>query len=250
MNDPQSYAAVVAYDGREFFGWQRLADKPTIQGAIEVALHKAFGGQFMAQGAGRTDRSAHAEGQVVGFQLEQRLADDEVLAALNKVLPETIHLIEVRSVPSDFHARTSAVGKEYAYLIWNQSDIPDEMVNRVWHVPEPLMLEPMEEAIALLLGKNDFATFGTKMNFQQKTTVREIFSAEIDQVDEVITFRFQGNSFLNHMVRNMVRALVRVGEGKWSPSKVGEALNAKLRSASPGSAPASGLYLMQVFYPD
>lgn len=248
--DSYSYRALIAYDGQEFFGWQRLADHPTVQGALKKALLDAFGEEVTVQGAGRTDRGAHAEGQVAGFALGEAVAVEEIVDLLNKHLPEAIDVLEVECVPDDFHVRTSAIGKEYAYVIWNEEELLEERMGLVWHVPQPLSFEAMEEALPMLVGKHDFASFGTKTGFKQKSTVREIYFAEIEQAGEEIIFRFQGDSFLNHMVRNMVRALVKVGEGKYAPSRIGEILEAKNRSASPGSAPASGLYLMRVFYPE
>lgn len=248
--ETQSYRAVIAYDGRDFFGWQRLANKPTVQEAVERALTEAFNEQTPAQGAGRTDRGAHADGQVASFHLTQAYEADEIKILLNENLPGSIRIMDVQAVANDFHARMSAVGKEYAYVIWNDAELPEERRNRVWHVPEPLSFEAMEEAMPDLVGKHDFASFATKTRFAQKSTERELYFTEISRDDELITFRFQGDSFLNHMVRNLVRALVKVGEGKYKPSKIGEILRAKNRSASPGSAPASGLFLMHVFYPE
>ena len=241
---------MIAYDGRDFFGWQRLANNPTVQGAMEKAVVEAFGEQTPVQGAGRTDRGAHAEGQVAGFKLARPHEPVEIKASLNRYLPDSIRVCEAHAVSNDFHARTSAVAKEYAYMIWNDPDLPEDRVDRVWHVPERLIFETMEQALPAVVGRHDFASFGTKTRFVQKSTERELFSAEIERADEIIVFRFQGNSFLNHMVRNMVRALVKVGEGKYEPSKIGEILRARNRAASPGSAPASRLCLMQVFYPE
>lgn len=241
---------MIAYDGREYFGWQRLAEKATVQGTLEQAIAAAFGEETLVQGAGRTDRGANAEGQVAGFRLIHPREVAEITNSLNQFLPESIRVVDVQEVPKEFHARMSAIGKEYAYEIWNDSDLPEELEGRVWHVPERLDFEAMEEAMPSLVGRHDFASFGTKTRFAQKSTERELFSATIERKDASIRFRFHGDSFLNHMVRNIVRAVVKVGEGKYEPAKIAEILKAQKRSVSPGSAPASGLCLMQVFYPD
>lgn len=248
--EPTSYRAVIAYDGRDYFGWQRLAEKETVQGTLEEAIAAAFGEETPVQGAGRTDRGAHAEGQVAGFRLTRPREVAEITESLNEFLPDSVRVMEVQAVPNEFHARMSAIGKEYAYVIWNDPDLPEELVDRVWHVPEHLSFEAMEEAMPALVGRHDFASFATKTRFTQKSTERELYSAKIEREDSGIRFWFHGDSFLNHMVRNIVRAVVKVGEGKYEPGKIAEILKARKRSASPGSAPASGLCLMQVFYPE
>jgi len=248
--EPTSYRAVIAYDGRDYFGWQRLAEKETVQGTLEKAITAAFGEETPVQGAGRTDRGANAEGQVAGFRLIQAREVAEIRESLNRCLPDSIRVLDVQVVPKEFHARMSAIGKEYTYMIWNNPELPEELTHHVWHVPERLSFEAMEAALPELVGRHDFASFGTKTRFAQKSTVRELFSATIERDDSMIRFGFHGDSFLNHMVRNMVRAVVKVGEGKYEPAKIAEILKAGKRSASPGSAPASGLCLMQVFYPE
>lgn len=244
------YKLTLAYDGRNYFGWQRLSNKATIQGELEDAIASVVKAPIVVQGAGRTDRGAHAEGQVASFTLNNQWEEGPLMDALNETLPPTIRVLDCEEVPTTFHARMSAVGKEYAYLIWNRPELDESMDGRVWYVPERLSFGAMEEAVRHVVGRHDFASFGTKPKHGQTSTEREIYSAELDLEDDVMTFRFQGNSFLNHMVRNMVRTIVRVGEGKFPPNELIRILEAKNRQAAPGSAPASGLYLMEVFYGD
>ncbi len=246
--DEHAYCAVLQYDGRNFYGWQRLRDHPTIQAELELALEGAFARRVAAVGAGRTDRGAHAEGQVAGFRLSEELPPETVAAALNQRLPPQIRVVEARRVALSFHALTSAVGKRYQYRIDTAEAIASSQAGRVWHLPERVDLAPMQRAARLLLGQQDFASFATKSRFARGSTIRELQEAAVSQRGDTFVFEFRASSFLYHMVRNIVRALVKVGQGRHAPERIAEILAARDRAASPGSAPASGLYLMQVFY--
>lgn len=251
MSDGHPYSLIVAYDGRAYHGWQRLKEHPTIQGAIEDAIERAFKERTLVQGAGRTDRGAHAEGQCAGFRLSQDIPPEDVHRRLNEELPQDIRIREARRVPATFHARTSATAKRYEYRIANSPEISEELIGRVWHVPGELDVDPMRDAVRLLIGTHDFASFATKPKHRKRSTVCRISDAGVrTEEDRRITFHFQADSFLMHMVRNIVRALVKVGEGRYEAQHIGEILAARQRSASPGSAPASGLYLVRVYYGD
>lgn len=246
--DEHAYCAVLQYDGRNFYGWQRLRDHPTIQAELELAIEGAFAQRAAAVGAGRTDRGAHAEGQVVGFRLNEAIPPENVAAALNQRLPPEIRVIEARRVELSFHACTSAVGKRYQYRIDTAEQIASQQAGRVWHLPQRLDLAPMQQAARQLLGQQDFASFATKSRFARGSTTRELQEAAVSQRGDLFVLEFRASSFLYHMVRNIVRALVKVGQGRYAPERITEILAARDRAASPGSAPASGLYLMQVFY--
>ncbi len=243
------YRVVLRYDGRGYYGWQRLRDHPTIQAALERAITRAFGEGAPVIGAGRTDRGAHAEGQVAGFHLSQEVSPEKVIAGLNLHLPADIRVLAADAVPLAFHARTSALGKIYHYRIATRAKLLPEDVGRVWHLPRKALDVPAMAAAARgLMGAHDFATFATKSRFARGTTVRNLEEASVGHDGEDVVFQFQAESFLYHMVRNVVRALFKVGEGRWTPERVAEILAAHDRAASPGSAPASGLYLMRVIY--
>ncbi len=244
------YSVVLEYDGREYYGWQRLKDKPTIQGAMESAIEIVFGQRPMVQGAGRTDRGAHARAQVAGFRLREDCRPADLPARLNEVLPADIRVRSARREDESFHARSSAVGKEYEYRIFNAAELPADLQGRVWYVPESLDVEAMRVALPALIGRHDFASFATRPKFKQKSTVRDLRMAQLERQGSLLVFRFQADSFLTHMVRNLLRLIVKVGEGRVLPAQVRPILQAKNRAAAPGSAPASGLYLMRVFYPE
>jgi len=243
-----NYKLTLAYDGRAFFGWQRHGDKPTVQFALEQAVTKAFGVRVAAQGSGRTDRGTHAHGQVASLQLSGGLQPELVQEKLNRVLPPEVRILDVCSVTKDFHACDSALAKRYRYLIWNDGKLPSEHDGRVWHVKEPLDVQAMVDACSVFIGDQDFASFATRTNFKQKSTHRAVFEAVLSHDLPMITFDICADGFLYKMVRNIVRALVKVGEGRYTREELCRILEARDRQAAPGTAPASGLYLEQVFY--
>lgn len=245
-----NHRLTVSYDGRRYFGWQRNGTQPTIQLALEQAITQAFGVRVPVQGSGRTDRGAHARGQVASARLPVEAAPADAAARLNQALPDDIRVLDVRPVADDFHARMSARGKQYRYVIWTAKTCPREQVGRVWHVPEPLDEGAMREACAALVGEHDFASFATRPNFRQKSTVRRISHATLRREGAALELELRADGFLYKMVRNIVRAVVKVGRGRYTPREFEGILKARDRRAAPGTAPACGLYLDEVFYGD
>ena len=243
-----NYRLTLTYDGRAFFGWQRHGDKPTVQFALEQAVTKAFGVRVAVQGSGRTDRGTHAHGQVASLQLPAGLPPSLVQEKLNQLLPPEVRILDVRCAVKDFHACDSAIAKRYRYLIWNDRKLPEQHDGRVWHVKEPLDVQAMVDACSVFIGEQDFASFATRTNFKQKSTRRTVFEAVLRNNLPMITFDICADGFLYKMVRNIVRAVVKVGEGRYTRENLCRILEAGDRQAAPGTAPASGLYLEQVFY--
>ena len=243
-----NYRMTVSYDGRNYLGWQRHGDKPTVQYALEQAVEKLFSLRSAVRGSGRTDRGAHANGQVASVELPPGLRSDELKSQLNDVLDKTIRVLDVRNVPSEFHACDSAIGKCYRYVIWNDKNLPAKYDGRVWHVKSRLDVEAMINACSVFEGEHDFASFATRPNFKQKMTTRVVSRAVMSHDLPLITIDICANGFLYKMVRNIVRAIVKVGEGRYTRDDLCRILEAKDRKASPGTAPASGLYLEKVYY--
>lgn len=246
----ETYRLDLAYDGRAYYGWQRLADKPTVQGAIEDAITACFDVYTAVYGSGRTDRGVHAEGQVASVTLPHELDPGAAEAALRSALPADIQLLSLRAAPG-FHALESATAKTYRYEIWNAPECPPDRVGRVWHVKGKLDVDAMVPACRVFEGCHDFASFATKPKFKQATTVRTVHSIDLRHsttVPEQLDFVLRADGFLWKMVRNIVRAIVKVGEGRSSTDQLVEILAAKNRHAAPGTAPASGLYLESVEY--
>ena len=243
-----NFQITLSYDGRAFFGWQRHGDKPTVQFALEQAVTQAFDVRVAAQGSGRTDRGTHAHGQVASLQLPDGTEPETIKEELNQILPPEVRIVDVCCVASDFHACDSAIAKHYRYVIWNDRKLPAERDGRVWHVKEPLDVQAMVDACSVFIGEHDFASFATKTNFKQKSTRRTVIDAALTAELPTITFDICADGFLYKMVRNIVRALVKVGEGRYTRADLVRILAAKDRQAAPGTAPASGLYLERVFY--
>lgn len=243
-----NYRMTVTYDGRAYLGWQRHGNKPTVQYALEQAVEKVFQVRVAVRSAGRTDRGAHANGQVVSVELPVGVHHQDIKAQLNNILPEDIRIVEASSAPPGFNACDSAVAKRYRYVIWNDGNLPGARDGRVWHVKSPLDVEAMVDACSVFVGRLDFASFATRSNFKQKSTTRTVTMVVVNQELPVITIDICADGFLYKMVRNIVRALVKVGEGRYSRDDLYHILDVKDRKAAPGTAPASGLYLERVFY--
>ncbi len=243
-----NYRMDIRYDGQSYYGWQRHKDNPTIQGALEIAVTKCFGLRHNVEGSGRTDRGTHALGQVATIRLPEEIDEEETLDRLNNELEQTIEITGLQKVSADFHARDSAVGKRYCYKIWNHADLPPEMDGKVWYVPEKLDVNAMRQACHLFTGMMDYASFAKVPNYKRATSVRTVYSLALTQEEDLLKFSIIADGFLYKMVRNIVRAIVKVGEGRTGINDLSRIIDAKSRKAAPGTAPASGLYLDAVFY--
>jgi tRNA pseudouridine38-40 synthase len=164
------------------------------------------------------------------------------------VLPADIRVIDVSKAAIGFDACSSAVGKHYRYVIWNSMILPADRDGRVWHVKRQLDAGAMTASCALFEGEHDFSSFVTRPNFKQKSTVRTVFKVAMSVEKPLLYVDIWADGFLYKMVRNIVRALVKAGEGRYSRDDIRSILEAKDRASSPGTAPASGLYLERVFY--
>ena len=237
----------ICYDGTRYRGWQRLPGREdTIQGKLETALSRILGEPIEISGSGRTDAGVHAKGQVASFHCESPMPPAEILANLRRYLPEDIGIYSCREVSPRFHARLNAREKTYVYRIWN-SEAPCVFERRfVTVMPEPLDVEVMNRAGALLMGRHDFSAFcgNPKM---KKSTVRELTALTVTRQGEEIVLRFTGNGFLYNMVRILTGTLVEVGRQQRSPESVTELFGAK-RAQAGFLAPAQGLCLEEVVY--
>ncbi len=244
----RSLRLTLEYDGSKYFGWQTQRDQPTVQETIEQAIAKIVGEKVALHGSGRTDRGAHALGQVAHFQCDSILPTERWLAALNAHLPDDIAVLRVEEVDADFHARFSARSKTYRYRITNRTVRSPLLRARAWFVPESLDLDRMRQAAAHLVGEHDFRAF-MKEGSQQKSTVRRVIRLEIERTGDDIIIEVEATGFLYTMVRAFVGCLVRVGRGRWEPESLEQVLRAGDRErVGPNTAPAQGLYLLEVQY--
>ena len=244
----QGHKLTIAYRGTSFSGWQRQAAKRTVQECIETALEKIWGAKISLQGSGRTDTGVHALGQVASFNAPRLHADAVLQRALNANLPRDVRIVKCRLVPPSFHARFTATGKTYRYLIWNHLVQDPFTLDTHWHVPRPLDLPAMRRAARLLVGCHDFASFTSNPGYKRESTVRVMKRVSVVRDRAVLVFHFTADGFLYRMVRNLIGALARVGQGKITVDHFGKILCARSRSEAPATAPACGLCLMNVSY--
>ena len=245
----QGHQLTIAYLGTGFSGWQCQPGKRTVQESLEAALEKIWGQKISLQGSGRTDAGVHALGQAASFNAPRLHASPVLLRALNANLPRDVRVVRCRLVFPSFHARFDAIGKTYRYLVLNHPVQDPFTLDTHWYVPRPLDLAAMRRAARQLLGKHDFASFTSNPGYKRETTVRTMSRAAITRHGATLTFHFTADGFLYRMVRNLVGALVKVGQGKITSDEFGRILRAKSRSEAPATAPACGLCLIRVKYP-
>jgi tRNA pseudouridine38-40 synthase len=242
------YKLTIEYDGTGLVGWQRQPNGLSVQAALETAIEKFCGDKVTVHGAGRTDAGVHALAQVAHVDLAREHPADTIRSALNHHLrPVTVSLLAVEPVGGDFHARISARGRVYRYRILNRRPPPMLDRNRVWHVAPPLDLAAMQEGARHLVGRHDFSTFRDSL-CQAKSPVKTLDSLELIRAGEEIHIEARARSFLHHQVRNMAGTLKLVGLGQWRPDDVAAALAARDRRAGGPTAPAEGLYLVEIKY--
>ena len=236
-----------SYDGTNYAGFQAQKGLNTIEECINNALTKINNGKKTSITAtGRTDKKVHALCQYGHADIDVKITEKKLKKALNSNLPEDIHVIETKIVDDDFHARYNVKEKTYKYILNTGEYNPLER-NFVFQYNYDLDIESMKEAIKYFVGKHDFRAFVTD-NKEKENCVREITKADITKDKEKIIFTFTGDGFLRYQVRNMVGILIRVGENKLSPKDVDKILKSKDRTKSGKTAPAEGLYLINVKY--
>jgi tRNA pseudouridine38-40 synthase len=244
------YKLTIEYDGSPFCGWQRQANGPAVQQAIEEAIEAFCGHAVRIQGAGRTDTGVHARHQVAHVDLVREWKTDTVRDATNAHLkPRPVAILAVEAVGGEFNARTSAVKRHYIYRILNRRSPPALEAARVWHVPWPLETGLMRRGASHLIGQHDFTTFRAS-ECQAKSPVRTLERLDVERERDEIRVYASARSFLHHQVRSMVGTLMLVGSGRMAPEEVGEILQAKDRSRCGPMAAACGLYLVGVDYPE
>jgi tRNA pseudouridine38-40 synthase len=243
------WALLIEYDGTGFAGWQRQAHDLSVQQVLEDAATRLDGAPVASVTAGRTDAGVHAAGQVVHIDLTRTITPESLAAALNfHMKPHRVAVLRAAVVPDEWSARFSAVGRRYRYVILNRAARP-ALETRAWHVRAPLDAVAMRDGAAQLLGQHDFTSFRAAA-CQAKSPLRTLDRLDVTRHGERIVFVAEARSFLHHQVRNMVGSLKLVGEGRWPPGRIGEALHARNRAAAGPTAPPGGLVLEAVRYPE
>ncbi|MBU4199435.1 MAG: tRNA pseudouridine(38-40) synthase TruA [Verrucomicrobia bacterium] len=242
------YKLTLAYDGAAYAGWQVQPGHRTIQGELENALATLAGSTVKVHGSGRTDQGVHAAGQVAHADLPRAWLPRDLRRTLNALLPPDIRLLNASRVKGDFHARRSAVSKEYRYLIWNDEVMPPCLRLYRTHIRVPLAVPVMRAAAAALVGHHDFASFTANPNRPVESTVRHLTRLSIRRHGKEITIIARSEGFLYKMVRSLVGLLIRVGSGAVPPAEAKAILRSRERTARVPTAPPEGLFLWRVQY--
>ena len=244
------FRLTIEYDGTPFVGWQAQALGESVQGAIEAAVVRLTGAHATVTGAGRTDSGVHATAQVAHVDLERDWRPDVLRDALNAHLrPRPVAILAAARAADGFHARFSATGRHYLYRIVDRRAPLALEANRAWHLPKRVDAEAMRDAARRLLGRHDFTTFRAA-SCQAKSPVKTLDRLDVTRTGDLVEIRASARSFLHNQVRSMVGSLKKVGDGSWSADSLAAALAAADRAACGPVAPAAGLYLTGVDYPD
>lgn len=239
----------IEYDGSDYCGWQRQLDLPTIQAHIEDVVAKVEGRRVIVFGAGRTDSGVHAKGQVAHFESRYPIPVERWSNILNTHLPPTIRIQRASVQPPHFHAQKSAVTKVYEYRILNRGSASALDRRYLFH-PLELDWEKMRTAASMFVGHHDFASF-QGANASTKTTDRTLVKFDLlDEGQGYYRFVVEGTGFLKHMVRNLIGTILEIGEGKRALEDIPGILESRDRRKAGKTAPAHGLCLVRVNYPD
>ena len=247
----------IEYDGSGFCGWQRQPNVRTVQGHLEEVLSHVCGTPFKINGTSRTDAGVHALGQCASFRGEFGIPTERIMLAANNILAGgrqalkgigDVRITALCEMPQDFHARFSARGKQYRYLIRNLPE-PDIFRRRYcYQVLQPLDIEAMRKAAAYIVGTHDFKCFQAAGGEEKETTVRTIYRLDIDRRGDDVVIEISGDGFLYNMVRIITGTLTEVGLGRRRPQELAGILASRDRQQAGHTAPATGLYLVEVYY--
>ncbi|KAB3535505.1 tRNA pseudouridine(38-40) synthase TruA [Alkaliphilus pronyensis] len=237
----------IQYDGTNFSGWQMQTNGRTVQEEIVKALYKLTHKQISLHGAGRTDAGVHAKGQVANFKIESSIPTSKIPSAINRFLPEDVSVFRAAEMPENFHARYSATGKKYSYLIYLDTYRNPLLRNYGYHIPYEINLGKMKAASKLLIGTHDFRGFMSSGS-SIRDTVRRIDEIEFKKNEKNLWISFQGNGFLYNMVRIIVGTFLEIGRGRFDNVNIVKALETGQRQYLGPTAPPHGLYLDKVFY--
>jgi tRNA pseudouridine38-40 synthase len=236
----------LEYDGTNYSGWQLQSARNSIQGTIEAALAKIFSQHIRVYGAGRTDAGVHARGQVAAFGIPHPFDAAELMRALNALLPPDIAILSAAPADDSFNPR-HARARIYEYRVLNQHHRSAFEFRYAWLIREPLEIEVLNAAARAFCGEHDFAAFRSRGS-DEKTTVRRVFTSEWRRQGNILTYRVEASSFLRHMVRAMVSAMIAATHRPNAPAYIAELLDSRERARVPANAPACGLCLAEVRY--
>lgn len=247
-----AYKCIVSYDGTRYNGWQKQGNTAnTIQEKIENILYKQLGENITIFGSGRTDAGVHALGQVFHFHTSTKLDETLFLNKLNEFLPKDIRILSLHACDERFHARLNAIQKTYQYRIDTSPFGNVFLRNTSHHISTPLNITAMQQAADSLTGTHDFKSFCSNKHMK-KSSVRTLYKIEIEQKKDaqLLLLTFTGNGFLYNMVRILTGTLIEIGLGLRSIDDVSNILQGCNRGLAGHTAPAKGLFLLEVQYPN
>lgn len=237
----------IAYDGTNYSGWQKQTDKKTVEGEIEKILSKILKEEVDIKGSGRTDSGVHALGQVSNFKTNKKIGIEELKRGCNTMLPRDIAITKVEEVNEEFDSRKSNKTKHYRYIV-NNNEIHDALnKDRKHQYKYKVDIEAMKKAASYILGEHDFTAFRS-LGSSSKKVVQDIYRLDISKENDDILIDIVGSGFLYNMVRIIAGTLLEVGSGKLKPEVIKEMLETGNRKLGGNTAPAMGLYLMEVIY--
>jgi len=242
----------LAFDGTAYHGWQSPQSGRGVRDQVEAALAKLFPSAPKLESSSRTDSGVHALGLVAHFEIleaEFSMPARQLALAINAGLPDDIRVKSAIRVPTSFHARFDAIGKQYRYIIWNHPSMNPLLRAQAWHVPKVLDLEAMQTAAAAFVGRHDFRAFTAKRDGELGDSHRTLTRCEVTRRGSKVTIVIEGEGFLYKMCRGIAGTLVQIGEGRFPPESVCQMLASQDRRAAGVNAPAHGLILWKVFYP-
>lgn len=247
-----NFCLILQYDGTRYNGWQRQGNTSnTIQEKLERILEQLYGEPVELNGSGRTDAGVHALRQIANYRVPRMMSRHscrQIQAYFNQYLPQDIRVLHVAKVDDRFHARLNAESKIYEYRI-DCGEIANVFERRyLLRLEEPLNLDKMQEAASFLIGTHDFKSFCANRHMK-KSTVRTIYEITFEQSGDILKIRYRGDGFLYNMVRILTGTLIEVGMGDRLPSQITPALEGLDRSLAGFTAPAHGLFLVDVLYP-
>ncbi len=248
MKPRRNIKLVLGFDGASYHGWQIQERHATIQGELRAAIESITGERTNAIGSGRTDAGTHARGFVANFISCSCIPVQNLVRALNSVLPRDIRVLSAHEVPASFHARRSARSKTYRYQVYRGPVVPPHLAHDHFHFPYPVNVEIMHEAAELFVGTHDFASFAAGRMEGRENTVRRIFSCRLKSIGYRLAMTVEGNGFLYHMVRNMAGTVLELGRGLMTLPEFEALFEQRDRSKAGFTAPAHGLILLKVRY--
>lgn len=245
--DKKNIKLILSYDGTAYCGWQRQKNGITIQEVLEDKLRLILGESVVLHGSGRTDAGVHALHQVCNFTTISNIPPEALRRALSS-LPEDICVLKAECMPVEFHSRYDVKSKIYEYRIWNKKEKDIFLRGSAWHIPYPLDTEIMKQCLAMLLGRHDFSAFKSTRS-DNRNPVREMIRADLRTDGEGnLTFVFEADGFLRHMVRNIVGTIIDAGRGKISIDEFKDLFSSLDRTKAGIKAPPQGLFLTMVKY--